>query len=105
MQLTYEGLIDEVLRISNGTVEMTTEAGDAGPARTTKTRLNSTDPIFRELRDLNFGRACDKLREKSIAIQQDYKVRALPRRGVGGVRSRGGRAKGKGQGESAVLRI
>mmetsp|Transcript_30543 Transcript_30543/g.58825 ORF Transcript_30543/g.58825 Transcript_30543/m.58825 type:complete len:626 (-) Transcript_30543:289-2166(-) len=72
-QLTYEGLIDEVLRISNGTVEMTTEAGDAGPARTTKTRLNSTDPIFRELRDLNFGRACDKLREKSIAIQQDYK--------------------------------
>jgi hypothetical protein len=45
--------------------------------RTYKTRLNSTDPIFRELRDLNFGRACDRLREKSIAIQQDYKVCGL----------------------------
>eukprot|EP00854_Cymbomonas_tetramitiformis_P026746 gene26746-32861_t len=73
-QLTYEGLIDEVLRINNGAVEFTVE-GDTpgGPAKTQKTRLNSNDSIFRELRDLNFGRACDRLREKSIAIQQDYK--------------------------------
>ena len=28
---------------------------------------------FEELRDVNFGRACDALRDKSSAIQQDYK--------------------------------
>jgi hypothetical protein len=27
-----------------------------------KARLNSSDPLYKELRDLNFGRACDALR-------------------------------------------
>ena len=69
-QLTYEGLVDEVLRINNSSVEI---PNDADPERPSKARLNSSDVLFKELRDLNFGRACDILRERSSAMQQDYK--------------------------------
>jgi hypothetical protein len=67
-QLTYEGLIDEIIGVHNGSVEVPNDEG-----KRVKARLNSSDALFKELRDLNFGRACDALRDKSSAIQQDYK--------------------------------
>ena len=67
-QLTYEGLIDEIIGVQNGSVEVSNDDG-----KKVKARLNSSDALFKELRDLNFGRACDALRDKSSAIQQDYK--------------------------------
>jgi len=66
--LTYEGLIDEVLGIANGAV---TVPGDGGGR---KARLDSRDPLFAELRDLNFGAACDALRAKSNALAEDYRA-------------------------------
>ena len=66
-QLTYEGLIDEIIGVKNGAVEVPDDEG-----KTVKARLDSNDALFRELRDLNFGRACDALRVKSSAIQRDY---------------------------------
>ena len=66
-QLTYEGFIDEAIGIVNGTVDVTNDDGV-----TQKARLNSNDLMFRELRDLNFGRACDALKEKSSSMQREY---------------------------------
>lgn len=69
-QLTYEGLCDEILRIVNGAVEL---PSDADPTAVKKVRLNSSDALFQQLRDLDFGRTCTLLREKSSALQQDYR--------------------------------
>jgi hypothetical protein len=66
-QLTYEGFIDEAIGIVNGAVDVTNDDGV-----TQKARLNSNDLMFRELRDLNFGRACDALKEKSSSMQREY---------------------------------
>ncbi len=75
-QLTYEGLIEEILGIKNGTVTLPPAADAAGgaPATGRKARLNSSDPLFAELRDANFGRACDALREKTAALASDYRA-------------------------------
>ena len=54
--------------LDHGSVEIPNDDG-----KKVKARLNSSDALFKELRDLNFGRACDALRDKSSAIQQDYK--------------------------------
>lgn len=84
-QTTYEGLLDEVLGISaTGTVafqsaaetETETETGPGPEREKTKTiraRLDSGDALFAELRDLNFGRACETLRAKSFAMQSEYR--------------------------------
>lgn len=68
-QLTYEGFVDEAVGIVNGAVEVT---GDDGSS--TRVRLNSNDALFRELRDLNFGRACDALKEKTSSMQREYET-------------------------------
>lgn len=67
-QLTYGGFIDEIIGVKNGAIEVPDDDG-----QNIKARLNSSDPLFKELRDLNFGRACDALRDKSSAIQADYR--------------------------------
>ena len=68
-QLTYEGLIDEIVGFgANGAVEVEDDDGKA-----VKARLNGADALFGELRDLNFGRACEALREKSSAMQEEYR--------------------------------
>ena len=69
-QLTYEGLIDEVLGITNGTVTLPPEGAAAGR----KARLDSRDALFAELRDLNFGAACDSLRQRTAALASDYRA-------------------------------
>ena len=45
-----EGLIDEIIGVKNGAVEVPDDQG-----KTVKARLDSNDALFRELRDLNFG--------------------------------------------------
>ena len=78
-QTTYEGLLDEVLGISaTGTVAFETNEEDEGNnekggQKVTRARLDSSDALFSELRDLNFGRACETLRAKSFAMQSEYR--------------------------------
>eukprot|EP00245_Coleochaete_scutata_P001569 TRINITY_DN11946_c0_g1_i1.p1 TRINITY_DN11946_c0_g1~~TRINITY_DN11946_c0_g1_i1.p1 ORF type:complete len:607 (+),score=112.22 TRINITY_DN11946_c0_g1_i1:84-1904(+) len=72
-QLTYEGLIDEFMNIHNGAVEVDPTVMGAVPSqRKMKVPLNSSDKLFRELRDLNFGIVGQVLRQKAEAIKADY---------------------------------
>ena len=77
--LTYEGLVDEVLGIVNGVVTVPADpSGAVTPPATSslagrKTRLDSRDALFAELRDVNFGAACDALRAKTASLAQDYR--------------------------------
>ena len=88
-QLTYEGLIDEILGINNGLVEVPVECkaqplgamADKKPPqpqqqgrRGKKYPLNSSDVLFRELRDLNFGSVGPKVRK---SVRLDSIVRSL----------------------------
>ncbi|KAG0569695.1 hypothetical protein M758_6G104800 [Ceratodon purpureus] len=76
-QLTYEGVIDEFININNGAVELEPSIMGAQPnaqasTRKVKVPLNSSDKLFRELRDLNFAVVGQVLRQKAVSIKQDY---------------------------------
>ncbi|KAG6538606.1 hypothetical protein ZIOFF_003730 [Zingiber officinale] len=82
-QLTYEGLLDEVsigdlipqgiLQINNGSVEVdTTVMGSQQDGKKVKVPLNSSDKLFKEIRDMNFEVVVQVLRQKATSIQQDY---------------------------------
>jgi hypothetical protein len=76
-QLTYEGVIDEFIQINNGAVEVEPSVMGAQPNQQASTRkvkvpLNSSDKLYRELRDLNFGVVGQVLRQKAVSIKQDY---------------------------------
>ena len=98
-QLTYEGLIDEILGIEKGAVAIPQRAFDgdgkkkdvvktddpakreekyvrarahkAGPIAM-RPKLNNTDRLFDQIRDMNFGRACNVIRDLATAIKEDY---------------------------------
>lgn len=79
-QLTYEGLLDEFLHINNGTLELDSSI-ILGSAQATKkpqgdkkikVPLNSSDKLFRELRDLNFGVVGQVLQRKTTTMKNDY---------------------------------
>lgn len=98
-QLTYEGLVDEVVGISNGHVEvdpalLTGQAqapgvggqphasGSGTPLQMTSTpkkrkhRLDaSTDLLLAEIRDLNFAVVGDRLHRAAKRLNQDYEGR------------------------------
>ncbi|KAI0304598.1 Sec1-like protein, partial [Russula brevipes] len=97
-QLTYEGLIDEVIHIRNSHIEVPasllnvpssanpTAAGlgssSAAPApalvqeKKRKHHLTaSTDPIFAELRDLNFASVGRRLNKAARRLDDDYRAR------------------------------
>ncbi|GAK64480.1 vacuolar protein sorting 33A [Moesziomyces antarcticus] len=100
-QLTYEGLVDEVVGISNGHVEvdpalLTGQAqppgggmgaqphasGSGTPLQMTSTpkkrkhRLDaSTDVLFGEIRDLNFAVVGDRLHRAAKRLNHDYEGR------------------------------
>ncbi len=98
-QLTYEGLVDEVVGIRNGHVEvdpslLTGQAqapgvgglphasGSGTPLQLTSTpkkrkhRLDaSTDLLFAEIRDLNFAVVGDRLHRAAKRLNQDYEGR------------------------------
>ncbi|CAK9858695.1 unnamed protein product [Sphagnum jensenii] len=73
-QLTYEGLIDEFLQINNGAVELDPiiMGAQQGTTKKVKVPLNSSDKLYRELRDLNFGVVGQVLRQKATSMKQDY---------------------------------
>lgn len=102
-QLTYEGLVDEVFGIRNGLIELELEtkvqpepaAGQGQgqkdaqqkdqqkePAsepqttmKKTKIPLNSSNPLFPELRDLSFSAVGPRLNQKAVYIDENYKER------------------------------
>ncbi|KAI0308101.1 Sec1-like protein [Multifurca ochricompacta] len=93
-QLTYEGLIDEVIHIQNSHIEVpasllnaptnTSAASSAStppaPAlaqeKKRKHHLSaSTDPIFAELRDLNFASVGKRLNKAARRLDEDYRAR------------------------------
>eukprot|EP00268_Persea_americana_P028344 TRINITY_DN27528_c0_g2_i8.p1 TRINITY_DN27528_c0_g2~~TRINITY_DN27528_c0_g2_i8.p1 ORF type:complete len:314 (+),score=61.23 TRINITY_DN27528_c0_g2_i8:3155-4096(+) len=54
-QLTYEGLLDEFLRVNNGAVELEASVmGAQQDGKRIKVPLNSSDKLYKETRDLNF---------------------------------------------------
>ncbi|TKY51624.1 Vacuolar protein-sorting-associated protein 33-like [Spatholobus suberectus] len=72
-QLTYEGLLDEFLHINNGSVELDASImGLQQEGKKTKVPLNSTDKLFKEIRDLNFEVVVQILRQKATSMKQDY---------------------------------
>lgn len=77
-QLTYAGLLDEYLGVNNGAVEVnesimgTQQEGKVTEGKMTKVPLNSSDKLFKEIRDLNFEVAGQVLRDKATSMKQDY---------------------------------
>ncbi|CAK8570150.1 unnamed protein product [Lathyrus sativus] len=72
-QLTYEGLLDEFLHINNGSVEIDGSIlGLPQDEKKTKVPLNSSDKLFKEIRDLNFEVVVQILRQKATSMKQDY---------------------------------
>lgn len=75
MQLTYQGLIDEVIGIKHGFVEV--EAGwvDAQKGSTTKRRYRldgGSDALFDTVRDANFAAVGEVLHQTARTISEDY---------------------------------
>ncbi|EEF42781.1 vacuolar protein-sorting-associated protein 33 homolog [Ricinus communis] len=73
-QLTYEGLLDEFLHINNGAVELDASVMGAQQqeGKKMKVPLNSSDKLFKEIRDLNFEVVVQVLRQKATSMKQDY---------------------------------
>ncbi|KDP32583.1 hypothetical protein JCGZ_13133 [Jatropha curcas] len=73
-QLTYEGLLDEFLHINNGSVELDASIMGAQQqeGKKMKVPLNSSDKLFKEIRDLNFEVVVQVLRQKATSMKQDY---------------------------------
>nr|XP_034919197.1 vacuolar protein-sorting-associated protein 33 homolog isoform X2 [Populus alba] len=72
-QLTYEGLLDEFLHINNGAVELDSSImGVQQEGKKMKVPLNSSDKLFKEIRDLNFEVVVQVLRQKATSMKQDY---------------------------------
>ncbi|GMY09270.1 vacuolar protein-sorting-associated protein 33 homolog [Fagus crenata] len=72
-QLTYEGLLDEILHVNNGSVELDSSVmGLQQEGKKIKVPLNSSDKLFKEIRDLNFEVVVQILRQKATSMKQDY---------------------------------
>lgn len=88
-QLTYEGVLDEHIGISNGYVEV--DKSILGPGTTkvmpafTQLRacvdsplqvaLNSNDSLFKEIRGVNFSALGPRLKKKAASVQATYEER------------------------------
>ncbi|EFJ51049.1 hypothetical protein VOLCADRAFT_103690 [Volvox carteri f. nagariensis] len=82
-QITFEGLVDEVIGIRYGSVPLQStdkrvgESGDShgaagGRGPTAPTPLNSTDPFYREFRDLPFHVATQRLQQYARDARREY---------------------------------
>ncbi|KAL9225224.1 hypothetical protein vseg_001173 [Gypsophila vaccaria] len=72
-QLTYEGLLDELLQVNSGAVELDGSVMGVQPdGKKVKVPLNSCDKLFKETRDLNFEVVVQVLRQKAMSMKQDY---------------------------------
>ncbi|KAJ6623145.1 Sec1-like protein [Mycena sp. CBHHK59/15] len=95
-QLTYEGLVDELIGIKNSQVELpislitppapvAPSASASQPSASASLKkvepkkkhhlTTSTDPLFAELRDLNFSSVGKRLNKVARRLEEDYKVR------------------------------
>ena len=75
-QLTYEGLIDEVMGIQHTMVELDPEvAGTPEATRRVKHPLNANDTLYGEIRDLNFSVLGPMLNKKAQFISKNYEER------------------------------
>ncbi|KAG5219625.1 phosphatidylcholine and lysophosphatidylcholine phospholipase [Salix suchowensis] len=72
-QLTYEGLVDELIGIKNCKNGLRKEAKKKYHLTTT------TDPLLAEIRDLNFSSVGKKLNQVAHRLDEDYKVRSVLR--------------------------
>ncbi|XP_078427603.1 sec1/munc18-like (SM) proteins superfamily [Wolffia australiana] len=71
--LTYDGIIDEILRINNGSVDLDASImGAQQDGKKMKVPLNSSDKLYKEIRDLQFGVVMQMLRERAMTMKQDY---------------------------------
>lgn len=112
-QMTYEGLIDEILGIRNGAVELDDPSGagagageraagaGAGPSGSPgpapaapgappgrqRIPLGPSDAVFREIRDLSYAAAAAWLRERASTMQQDYRNIDSHSQSIGTVRA------------------
>ncbi|KAJ3328092.1 hypothetical protein HDU93_001673 [Gonapodya sp. JEL0774] len=102
MQLTYEGLIDEVFGIRSSFIEVdasvlsqpaNSSAPPSGPPRRRKVPLSSSDPLHARLRDLNFAVVGGVLNEVARKVQTEYEERHAAKT-VGEIRSFVGRLGG-----------
>ncbi|KAJ7654150.1 Sec1-like protein [Mycena rosella] len=98
-QLTYEGLTDELIGIKNSHVELPVSlltppppmgaaaSSAAPPAASASLKkvepkkkhhlTTSTDPLFGELRDLNFSSVGKRLNKVAHRLEEDYKAREI----------------------------
>ncbi|CAN4096145.1 unnamed protein product [Withania somnifera] len=72
-QLTYGGLLDEFLGVNNGAVELDSSImGVQQEGKKMKVPLNSSDKLFKQIRDQNFKVVVQVLRQKATSMKQDY---------------------------------
>ncbi|KAG8627408.1 hypothetical protein KVT40_004891 [Elsinoe batatas] len=85
-QLTYAGLLDETFRIQYNTLEASTAIVGAGPAANSsqpssdtplkrKVPLDSSDPLYPSLRDLNFALLGPHLNTRARNLAANYESR------------------------------
>uniref|UniRef100_A0A383V6D1 Sec1-like protein n=1 Tax=Tetradesmus obliquus TaxID=3088 RepID=A0A383V6D1_TETOB len=82
-QITFEGLIDEVTGIKHGSAPYTPSRREAGAAESARGRpgstlLNSSDPFYREFRDLPYyitsqSSALDRLSDLAVPVAEVVK--------------------------------
>ncbi|XP_015947165.2 vacuolar protein-sorting-associated protein 33 homolog [Arachis duranensis] len=71
--LSYCICILQFLNIKNGSIELDASImGLQQEGKKTKVPLNSTDKLFKEIRDLNFEVVVQILRQKATSMKQDY---------------------------------
>ena len=75
-ELTYEGLLHHVFGISHGYVDLEPDVlgGQAG-GRKVKREMNSNDPLYSQIRDLNFGDLGPLLNKLTHSVRDGYEER------------------------------
>ena len=71
-QLTYEGILDDVYRVRSGYVEIPKMVAEKD--QDSKLRVNSTDPVFEEIRSLHFSAVPNVLFAISKDLKETYHI-------------------------------
>jgi len=69
-QLSYEGILSDVFSITSGYVDFDKEV--TGNDKNTRVLLDSSDPVFKEIRDMHFTSVFPLLSKKVKHIQTGY---------------------------------
>eukprot|EP01086_Lenisia_limosa_P010600 TRINITY_DN3507_c0_g1_i1.p1 TRINITY_DN3507_c0_g1~~TRINITY_DN3507_c0_g1_i1.p1 ORF type:complete len:424 (-),score=96.70 TRINITY_DN3507_c0_g1_i1:39-1310(-) len=68
-QLTYEGLLDDIIGINSGKVEVPAELTGQKGNKNVSAALTSADRVFAEIRGMSFTAVGPILREKALSLQ------------------------------------